>query len=431
MKTICLYFQIHQPFRLKQYRFFNIGGDHYYYDDFANEDILQRIAEISYIPANKLMLDMIKENQGKFKVTFSISGLALEQLVIYAPEVIDGIRELVKTGCVEFLAETYAYSLISLIDPVGFKNQVTAHSDRIEEIFDQRPKVLHNTEFIFSDDIALEVYNMGYKAMITEGAKRTLGWKSSNYIYQSAVQPKLKILLRNAKFSNDIGNRFSDYTWNEYPLTAEKYINWIASTPENEQIINLFMNYETLGNGQNKGTGIFEFIRALPKYAATKNISFSTPSDVLKTLKPIDNLSSIHPISWSGEEKDLSPWLGNKLQQEAFKNLYDLKDRVRLSEIRRLKQDWLYLQSCDHFYYMSTKSNTGFSPYPSPYEAFSNYMNVLSDFQERVNSEFPSSIENEELNSLLETIHNQSDEIEELEKEIQKIKKKQSKVPKK
>lgn len=431
MKTICLYFQIHQPFRLKQYRFFNIGGDHYYYDDFANEDIIQRIAETSYLPANQLMLEMIKENQGRFKVTFSISGLALEQLIIYAPEVIDSLRELVKTGCVEFLAETYAYSLVSLTDPVGFKNQIISHSDRIEELFEVRPKVVHNTEFIFSDEIAMEVYNMGYKAMITEGAKRTLGWKSPNYLYQSAVQPNMKILLRNAKFSNDIANRFSDYTWNEYPLTAEKYINWIASTPEEEQIINLFMNYETLGSSHSKGTGIFDFFKVLPRYAASKNISFSTPSEVLKTLKPVDNLSSIHPISWTGEEKDLSAWLGNTLQQEAFKNLYEIKDRIRLSEVRRLKQDWLYLQACDHFYYMTTKSQVGFSPYPSPYDAFSNYMNVLSDFKERVNSEFPSSIDNEELNSLLETIHNQSDEIDALEHKLEELKKKQCKPVKK
>jgi alpha-amylase len=424
MKTICLYFQIHQPFRLKQYRFFNIGGDHYYYDDFANEDIIQRIASTSYVPANKLLLDMIRDNQGRFKVTFSISGLALEQLIIYAPEVIDGLRELAKTGCVEFLAETYAYSLVSLTDPVGFKNQVISHSDRVEELFEMRPKVLHNTEFIFSDDIALDVYDMGYKAMITEGAKRILGWKSPNYIYQSAVQPKLKILLRNARFSNDIANRFSDYSWNEYPLTAEKYIGWIASTPEAEQIINLFMNYETLGNVHSRGTGIFDFMRVLPKYAAARNISFSTPSEALKALKPIDNHSSIYPISWAGEEKDLSSWLGNTLQQEAFKNLYAIKDRIRLSEVRRLKQDWLYLQACDHFYYMSTKSNLGFSPYSSPYDAFSNYMNVLSDFKERVNAEFPSSIENEELNSLLETIHNQSDEIEQLEHQVDDLKKK-------
>ena len=423
MKTICLYFQIHQPFRLKQYRFFNIGGDHYYYDDFANEEIMQRIAATSYVSANKLLLDMINESQGKFKVAFSISGTALEQFVIYAPEVLDGLRELAKTDCVEFLAQPYAHSLVSLADPNGFKAQVESHSKLIEELFEQKPKIFCNTELIFSDDIAQEVYNMGYKAMVIEGAKRILGWKSCNYVYQSAAQPKLKLLPRNPRFSTDISVRFSDFGWNEHPLTAEKYINWIASTPEAEQVINLFFNYETLGIGHPRSSGIFDFMRALPKFAATKEISFSKPSDVLKNLKPIGNISSSHPNSWVGEEKDLSPWLGNTLQQEAFDKLYEIKERVSLSETRRLKQDWLYLQSCDHFYYMNTKDRLPFSPYTSPYEAFSNYMNVLSDFKERVASEFPSTIENEELNSLLETIHNQSEEIDKLENEVEKLKK--------
>jgi len=424
MKTICFYFQIHQPFRLKRYRFFNIGGDHYYYDDFANEDIMQRIAETSYIPANRLLLDMINDSNGKFKVTFSISGIALEQLVIYAPEVIDGIRELSKTGCVEFLAESYAHSLASLVDPVGYKLQIEAHSNRIEELFEQRPKILRNSELIYSDDIANDVYEMGYRGMVIEGAKRTLGWKSPNYVYYSAVQPKLKLLLRNPKFSTDIAYRFSDYSWNEYPLTADKFINWIAATPDNEQIINLFMSYETLGGNQPRSSGIFDFMKVLPRFAADKHISFSTPSEVLKTLKPVDSLTSTHPISWAGEEKDTSPWLGNILQQEAFNKLYEIKDRVRFSEVRRLKQDWMYLQASDHFYYMSTKHQLPLSPYATPYEAFSNYMNVLSDFIERVNSEYPSSIDNEELNSLLKTIHNQADEIDKLEETIEKLKKK-------
>jgi len=423
MKTICLYFKIHQPFRLKRYRFFNIGGDHYYYDDFANEDIIQRLTAESYVPANRMLLDMINESHGKFKVNFSISGTAMEQLVIYAPEVLDGLRELSKTGCVEFLAEPYSHSLVSIIDPEGFKNQVEIHSRRIEELFEQKPKVFCNTELIFSDEIAQEVYNMGYKAMIAEGAKRILGWKSPNYVYYAAAQPKLKLLLRNSRFSNDITQRFSDFGWNEYPLTAEKYINWIASTPEDEQVINLFMNYETLGSSQSRSSGIFEFIKALPKFAAVKDISFSNPSDALKNLKPVAAMASMHPNSCIGEEKDLSPWLGNALQEEAFNKLYEIKDRVNLLEARRLKQDWLFLQSCDHFFYMNTKVGAAFSPYTSPYEAFSNYMNILSDFKERVESEYPSSIDNEELGSLLETIHNQSDEIDKLSSELDKLKK--------
>lgn len=420
MKTICFYFQIHQPHRLKRYRFFNIGGDHYYYDDFANEDFMQQVAEVSFIPANKLMLEMIKENKGKFKVAFSISGVALDQLEIYAPEVIDGFKELADTGCVEFLSETHGHSLASLIDPEEFARQIKMHDDRIETLFGQKPKVFRNSELIYSDDIAHLVHDLGFKGMVTEGAKRTLGWKSPNYVYKSSEQPKLKLLLRNGKFSEDISTRFSNYSWNEYPLTADKFINWIAATPKEEQVINLFMNYEVLGNFQKKSSGIFDFMKALPRFAAEKNIGFATPSEIFETLKPVDSISSMHPISWVGEEKDVSPWLGNKLQQEAFKKLYEISERVQLSQIRRLKQDWVYLQSSDHFYYMGTKQALPFSPYTSPYEAFNTYMNVLSDFKERVDSEFPSSIENEELNALLTTIHNQADEIERLNEKLKK-----------
>lgn len=423
MKNICFFFQLHQPHRLKRYRFFNIGGDHYYYDDFANEDFMQQIAEISYIPANRLMLDMIKEYEGKFKVAFSISGVALDQMEIYAPEVIDGFKELANTGCVEFLTETSGHSLASLIDPESFKKQVQEHSNKIESLFGQRPKVFRNTEMIYSDDIGQLVYEMGYSGILTEGAKRTLGWKSPNYLYQSAVEPKLKLLLRNTKFSEDIASRFSNYEWNEYPLTADKFINWIAETPKEEQVINLFMNYEALGNFQKKSSGIFDFMRVLPRFAEEKNIGFATPSDIFKKMKPVASISSMHPISWVDEEKDISPWLGNSLQQEAFNKLYEITERVNLSQSRRITQDWTYLQSSDHFYYMGTKNALPFSPYASPYEAFNTYMNVLSDFKERVDSEFPSSIDNEELNALLTTIHNQADEIERLDAELKKLEK--------
>lgn len=261
--------------------------------------------------------------------------------------------------------------------------------------------------------------------MITEGAKRMLGWKSPNYLYQSAEQPNLKLLLRNTRFSDDIATRFSNYNWNEYPLTADKFINWISNTPDNEQVINLFMNYEVLGNFQKRSSGIFDFMKALPRFAYNNNITFSTPSEIVKTFKPVDRISSTHPMSWIGEEKDISPWLGNTLQQEAFKKLYEISERVRLSESKRLIQDWVYLQASDHFYYMGTKNALPFSPYPSPYEAFNNYMNVLSDLNERLEAEFPSTIDNEELNSLLTTIHNQADEIEKLEEELEKLKEKQ------
>lgn len=425
MKTICIYFQLHQPFRLKRYRFFNIGRDHYYFDDYANEDILQQIAGRSYVPANRMLLDLINQYKGKVKVAFSISGVALEQLEVFAPEVIDGFRELAKTGCVEFLTETYAHSLASLYDPEEFRNQVRQHSERIEVLFDQKPTVVRNTELIYSDEIGDMVYAMGYNKMITEGAKHILGWKSPNYIYQSPSQPKLKLLLKNSRFSDDITYRFSNYSWNEYPLTAEKFISWIANTPPEEPVFNLFMNYETLGNIQPAYTGIFEFFKALPRFAFENGISFVTPSEAFDIHQPVGVMSVPNPISWTDEERDLSAWTGNKLQQSALKSLYEIGERVRLCTDRRLKQDWIYLQTSDHFHYMSTKhfgsGQSQFSPYLSPYDAFNNYMNVLSDFIGRVKAQYPDTVDNEELNALLTTIHNQEMEIKRLQLELKKV----------
>lgn len=434
MKTICFYFQIHQPFRLKRYRFFDIGNDHYYYDDFQNEEIMRRIAERSYLPANRAILEMIKTSGGKFKVAFSISGLALEQMEIYSPEVIDSFKELAATGNVEFLAETYAHSLASLGEnPEEFIDQVKKHKEKIHDLFGVKPKIFRNTELIYSDDISDVVYKMGFKGMLTEGAKHILGWKSPNYMYSSCIQPQLKLLLKNDRFSEDLSLRFSNYNWSEYPLTADKYISWIASTPESEQIINLFMNYEVLGSLHPAETGIFDFFKALPRFAAEKGISFSTPSEIFALLKPVDSISVPYPMSWVDEEKDCSSWLGNVLQQEAFRKINSISERVRLVEERRIKQDWNYLQSSDHFYYMGTKhmGGSGFSPYDNPYDAFNNYMNVLSDFIVRVNGQFPETIENEELNSLLTTIKNQGEEIEALQHELEKMKKKTAAVSKK
>lgn len=426
MKTICLYFQIHQPFRLKRYRFFDIGNDHYYYDDFRNEEIMRNMAERCYLPANRTLLEMIKSSGGKFKVAFSISGTALDQFEIYAPEIIDSFKELLDTGNVELLSETFAHSLSSLGDPDEFREQVQRHKDKIYTMFGVKPKVFRNTELIYSDEISDLVYDMGYRYMLTEGAKHILGWKSPNYMYSASTYPQLKLLLKNDKFSEDLSIRFNNYSWNEYPLTADKYINWIASTPESEQIINLFMNYDVLGSLHPAESGIFDFFKALPRFAANYGISFSTPSEVFSLLKPVDSISVPYPMSWVDEEKDCSSWLGNVLQQEAFSKIKEIGERVRLGDDRRVKQDWNYLQSSDHFYYMSTKHMGGgaFSPYDNPYEAFNNYMNVLSDFILRVNAQYPETIENEELNSLLTTIRNQGDEIDALQKEIGKLKRK-------
>lgn len=423
MKAICFYFQIHQPFRLKRYRFFDIGNDHYYYDDFANDDIVTRIAQRSYIPAAETLLGMIEKYPG-FHCAISITGTALEQFEHYVPEFIDILKKLAATGRVEFLAETYAHSLSSLTDPEEFQSQVRAHDDKLNELFGVKPKVFRNTELIYCDEIAPQILEMGYKGVITEGARHILGWKSPNYVYSACTAPKLKMLLKNSKLSDDIAFRFSNPEWDAYPLTADKYIDWIASTPNEEQIINLFMNLETFGELQPRETGIFQFLEALPYFAKERGIEFWTPSEAISRLKAVSELSILYPISWADEARDTSAWLGNKLQNEAFNKLYSVAERVRLSDDRRLKQDWNYLQASDHFFYMSTKHmadgdvHSHFSPYDTPFQAFTNYMNVLSDFIVRVEEQYPLSIENEELNSLLTTIRNQALEIETLNKEV-------------
>lgn len=424
MKAVCFYFQIHQPFRLKRYRFFDIGNDHYYYDDYSNEEIITRVAHKSYIPAAETLLRMIQESKGAFRCALSISGTALEQCEQYVPEFIDLLKKLAETGKVEFLAETYAHSLSSLTDPEEFREQVKLHDAKIYELFGQRPKIFRNTELVYCDDIAPMIYDMGYKGCITEGAKHILGWKSPDYVYAAAACPKLKLLLKNDKLSDDISFRFSNPSWEAYPLTADKYIDWIAQTPAENQIVNLFMSLDTFGELQPRESGIFQFLEALPRFAAERGIDFWTPSEVVSKCKAVDTLEVLHPISWADEARDISAWLGNKLQNEAFQKLYSVSERVRLCSDRRLKQDWQYLQGSDHFFYMSTKhmadgaAHAMFSPYETPFEAFTNYMNVLADFIVRVEEQYPLSIENEELNSLLTTIRNQATEIEALNKEV-------------
>ena len=429
MKAICFNFEIHQPVRLKRYTFFDIGNDHYYYDDFLNDDIIARIAERSYIPAARTLLKMVEDTKGKFRFSISISGVAIEQLEQYVPEFIDILRKLAATGKVEFVAMPYARSLASLTDPEEFASQVKVHSEKIQQLFGVKTKVLRNTELIYSDEIAPQIVAMGYKGVMTEGAKHILGWKSPNYVYSAASAPKLKILLRNAKLSEDIAARFSDSSWAAFPLTADKYIDWIAQTPADEQIVNLWLNLETFGGQQPAETGIFQFLEALPRFAEERGVEFWTPTEAVTKLKAVDSLSVMHPISAADEARDTSAWLGNKLQNEAFRKLYSVAERVRLCDDRRLKQDWWYLQGADNFYYMSTKHfadgavHSMFSPYETPFQAFTNYMNALSDFIVRVEEQYPMSIENEELNSLLTTIRNQAREIETLQKELNTMRK--------
>ena len=390
-KSICLYFQVHQPERLRLYRFFDIGKDSHYYDDFANRTILRRVAQKCYLPMNALLLDMINANKGAFKVAFSISGSVLEQFDRYAPEVLDSFRKLADTGCVEFLSETYYHSLASLASPTEFKHQVLKHKAAIEHYFGVTPKAFRNTELIYSDAIGEMVYEMGFKTMLTEGARHVLGWKSPNFVYSGAQAPGLKLLLKNSSLSDDIAFRFSDRGWSDWPLTGEKYLSWIKAAAQNDEIVNLFMDYETFGEHQKAASGIFDFMRFLPEVVlADGEFEFVTPSQATKKHRPVAELDVPDPISWADEERDVTAWLGNELQNDAFNKLNDQIEKLAILNDEGLWADFGHLQESDHFYYMCTKFFSDgavhkyFNPYDTPYEAFINYMNVLSDFILRV-----------------------------------------------
>ena len=390
-KSICLYFQVHQPARLRLNRFVDIGKDSHYYDDFANRTILRRVAQKCYLPMNALLLELIEANKGAFKVAFSISGTVLEQFDRYAPEVIESFRKLAQTGNVEFLSETYYHSLASLASEAEFKHQVLKHKAAIEHYFGVTPKAFRNTELIYSDAIGEMVSEMGFKTMLTEGAKHVLGWKSPNFVYTCAQASGLKLLLKNSGLSDDIAFRFSDRGWSDWPLTAEKYLGWLKSAAQNDEIVNLFMDYETFGEHQKAASGIFDFMRALPQIVlADGEFEFVTPSQATKKHRPVGELDVFDPISWADEERDVTAWLGNELQNDAFNKLYDQTEKLGLLNDEALWADFGHLQESDHFYYMCTKFFSDgavhkyFNPYDTPYEAFINYMNVLSDFILRV-----------------------------------------------
>jgi len=385
-KSICLYFQVHQPTRLRLYRFFDIGKDSHYYDDFANRTILRRVAQKCYLPMNQQMLELINKNKGKFKICYSISGSALEQFQRFCPEVIASFKALADTGKVEFLAETYYHSLASLANESEFRAQVEKHAAKIEELFGVKPTAFRNTELIYSNGIGEMVYDMGYKTMLTEGARHIMGWRSPNYVYTGETQPKLKLLLRNYTLSDDIAFRFS-----QNKVTAEQYVGWLKDNAKEGDIVNLFMDYETFGEHQGAESGIFDFMRELPA-AVIKDgtFSFVTPSEATKKYKAVSDIAVDDPISWADEERDLTAWLGNELQNEAFKKVYAMTEKLSIVNDPELWEDFGHLQESDHFYYMCTKFFSDgevhkyFNPYDTPYEAFINYMNVISDFQIRL-----------------------------------------------
>lgn len=431
MKTICLYFEIHQNIQLKRYRFFDIGTDHYYYDDYEDERIVSDLAERSYMPALNALHEMIKENGKYFKVAFSLSGVGMEQLEIHAPQVLEKLQELNATGCVEFLAEPYSHGLASLANEQSFEAEVKRQCQKMEEYFGQTPKVLRNSSLIYSDDIGLKAAQMGFKGMLSEGARHVLGWKSPHYVYNCALAPNLKLLLRDVVLSDDISLRFNNTEWEGYPLFADTYIDRIAKFPEGEQVVNIFMELSALGVAQPLSSHILDFIKALPACAKTHGLTFSTPSEICDTHNSVGAIDVPETLSWTDEERDVSSWLGNPMQREAFNKLYSVADRVRIANDPRINQDWDYLQASNNFRQMTTKpSQLGIDRgiFSSPFDAFTNYMNILGDFISRVNSLYPEDVDNEQLSSLLTTIKNQDEEIEMKTKEIIRLQTKIEKI---
>lgn len=394
-KSLCLYFQIHLPFQFRRYRFFDIGNSNQYYDEFNIRNTLQRTAEQCFLPMNKVLLDIINEYGKDFKVAFSITGSAIEQMEEYAPEVLDSFKKLAATGSVEFLCETYSHSLAFLKDENELDRQLTKQVETIQKHFGQSPKVVRLTGLIYSDLIGQRVAKLGFKGMITEGAKHILGWKSPNFVYQNPNNNKLKLLLRNYHLSDDIAYHFSDTEWEQWPITSEKFASWVDEINPKEEVVNLFMDYITFGERHNRESGIFEFMRYLPKAIfELKDFEFSTPSEVIKKYSSEENppVHIPYPISWSEEERDLSIWLGNDLQNDAFNSLCELSTKIAFLNDPDLLKDWERLQDSDNYYYMGTKWSDGSirryrNVYSSPYDAYINYMNILSDLILRTDKE--------------------------------------------
>lgn len=413
---------MHAPYRLKRYRFFDIGQDHYYTDDMATEDHLSWLVNTSYLPLVNTIREMIKLSKGKFHCALSISGITLELLEQYAPEMLDVLKELAESKCVEFTATPFSYSLASEYDMDEYKQQLEHQAQLLKDVLGVKPTTIWNTELLYSDELAYNLQKMGYKLMMAEGAKHVMSWKSPNYIYQSAGSTKMKVLLRNAAMSDELAFHFSDPSWYNFPMDAEKYADQILALPEGEEIVNIWVGAETFGILQNGGTGIFDFLKALPYFALERGIGFMTPSEAAKKLAATDVISAPFAMTWAGEAKDLSIFAGNDLQQEALQKLYAVAERVHLCQDKHLKANWQMLQDINFFHYMN-HIDQGHTQYESAYDAFINYMNILSDFLQMVEEQYPTTIENEELNELLKTIRHQEDEIVELQKQLKAKKK--------
>jgi alpha-amylase len=395
MSDVCLYFQVHQPHRLKRYRFFDIGNDHEYFNDSEERDtnnarVLRKVADKCYLPANETLLANFREHKD-FRAAFSLSGVALEQFEQYAPEVLDSFKRLVATGRVEILGETYYHSLTFLRSPAEFREQVRMHADAVYRHFGVRPRVFRNTELIYRDDIADMVSDMGYSAMLAEGTERVLGWRKPTYLYHAKQNPDLKVLLKHYKLSDDIAFRFSNKDWEEWPLTAPKFADWVHAHNGDGHVVNLFMDYETFGEHQWEDTGIFHFLRAMPEEILRHpDGGFVTPSEAVARFDAVGELEVPEYVSWADMERDLSAWMSNPIQHDALRAFFALEDDVKQARDERLLEDWRRLSTSDHFYYMCTKwwsdgdVHKYFSPYESPYEAYIAYMHAMSDVRLRV-----------------------------------------------
>jgi alpha-amylase len=389
MPSVCFYFQVHQPFRLRHYTVFD--EDQRYFDTFKNKAICQKVANKCYLPTNRLILELIKRHEGRFKVAYSITGVLLEQLAEYAPEVMSTFDALARTGCVEFLAETYYHSLSFLYSRNEFKEQIFKHMDTVEKLFGQRPKVFRNTELIYSNDLAAAIEEMGiFDGVITEGADRILGGRSPNFLYKPPKEGKIKLLLKNYALSDDIAFRFSNRDWKEWPLMAGKFSQWVNRVNGNGYVVNLFMDYETFGEHQWEDTGIFNFMRHLPdEIMKHPDNNFKTPSEAIAAYPATDVINVPELISWADMERDLSAWLGNAMQSNALHELYRMEHKIKKASDNSLLSDWRKLQSSDHFYYMCTKYFSDgdvhkyFNPYDSPYDSYINFMNVMGNLEKR------------------------------------------------
>ncbi len=395
MPSVCFYFQVHQPVRVKKYGIFDVGNDHEYFNDESetdlnNKKVLDKVSQKSYLPANELVYKLLKKHK-ELKVSYSFSGVLLEQLEDNFPKVLDSFKKLVDTGRVEVLSETYYHSLAFFYSLSEFESQVKLHEEKIKKIFGVKPKVFRNTELAYSNDLALWADRHGYKAILAEGWDHFLGWRSPNFVYKPRGTEKIRLLLKNYKLSDDIAFRFSEKSWPSWPLTAEKFASWISAVNGNGQIVNLFMDYETFGEHQWADKGIFDFLEKLPgEILKRPDNDFITPSEAAKKYPPMDEIDVPYVVTWADTERDLSAWMGNSIQASALNFIYDLRDEILLTKNPDIIRDWRRLQTSDHFYYMCTKwfsdgdVHKYFNPYESPYDAFISFMNAANDLKFRI-----------------------------------------------